>query len=149
MRLTGDEKVLEIGTGSGYEAALLAELAREVVTVELLPELAQQARRILDELGYRNVAVHVAGERLGRPEDAPYDAIVVAAAAPRIPLGVADQLAPGGRLVIPVGGREGQDLMLVERRDEGLAVIRKGRCGFVPLLGAEAYESAESYRKSS
>ncbi len=142
LRLAGDEKVLEVGTGSGYQAALLAALAVTVVTVELIPSLAAGAARVLGELGYENVAVHLAGEELGRPEEAPYDAIVVAAAAPRVPLSLVEQLAPGGRLVIPVGERESQDLLLVENRPEGHTVSRHGGCRFVPLLGKEAYPVA-------
>jgi protein-L-isoaspartate(D-aspartate) O-methyltransferase len=139
LRLEGAEKVLEVGAGSGYETALLAELAREVVAVELIAELTQRAQRLLAELGYTNVSVHQAGETLGWPQGAPYDAIVVAAAAPRIPQSLIDQLAAGGRLVIPVGTREGQDLIVAERRPEGVSVRRKGGCRFVPLIGKEAF----------
>ena len=139
MALQGTEKVLDIGTGSGYQAALLGELAASVVGVELVPELTQRARRVLREQGYDNVTVHQAGNELGWPEEAPYDAIVVAAASPRVPQSLVAQLAPGGRLVIPVGERTGQELMLVEKRPEGLTVTRKGRCGFVPLVGKEAF----------
>jgi protein-L-isoaspartate(D-aspartate) O-methyltransferase len=139
MALQGTEKVLDIGTGSGYQAALLSELAASVVGVELVPELTERARRTLREHGYANVTVHQAGSELGWPEDAPYDAIVVAAAAPRIPQSLVAQLAPRGRLVIPVGDRAGQELIVVENRPEGLTVVRKGRCGFVPLVGKEAF----------
>jgi protein-L-isoaspartate(D-aspartate) O-methyltransferase len=139
MALKGTEKVLDIGTGSGYQAALLSRLAATVVGVELVPELTERARRVLRENGYDNVTVHQAGSELGWPEEAPYDAIVVAAAAPRVPQSLVAQLAPGGRLVIPVGERSGQELMVVEKRPEGLTVMRKGRCGFVPLVGKEAF----------
>jgi len=141
LALEGHEKVLDIGTGSGYQAALLSELADTVVGVELIPELTQRARRVLKENGYDNGTVHQAGSELGWPEDAPYDAIVVAAAAPRIPQSLVAQLAEGGRLVIPVGDRSGQELMVVEKRPEGLTVTRKGRCGFVPLVGKEAFSA--------
>jgi len=141
LRLVGPEKVLEIGTGSGYETALVAGLASDVVSVELIADLAEAASRVLDELGYRNVAVQVAGDQLGWPEAAPYDAIVVAAASPRIPQSLVDQLAPDGRLVIPVGSRESQDLLVVQRKPEGLTVSRKGGCRFVPLVGQEAFKS--------
>jgi protein-L-isoaspartate(D-aspartate) O-methyltransferase len=141
LALTGTEKVLDIGTGSGYQAALLSELADTVVGVELVPELTERARRTLRGLGYDNVAVHQAGSELGRPEDGPYDAIVVAAAAPRVPQSLVAQLAPGGRIVIPVGERTGQELIVVEKRPEGLTVTRKGRCGFVPLMGREAFSA--------
>ena len=139
LRLEGHEKVLDVGTGSGYQAALLAELAREVVGVELVPELAERARQALRLAGYGNVKVYGAGSELGRPADAPFDAIVVAAASPRVPQGLVAQLGQGGRLVIPVGPRQGQDLVVVERRMEGLRVTRRGACGFVPLVGAEAF----------
>ena len=139
MALTGTEKVLDIGTGSGYQAALLSELAASVVGVELVPELTQRAQRILRENGYDNVTVHQAGEELGWPEDAPYDAIVVAAASPRVPQSLVAQLAPGGRIVIPVGERTGQDLIVAENRPEGLTVTRRGACAFVPLVGGEAF----------
>jgi protein-L-isoaspartate(D-aspartate) O-methyltransferase len=141
LALLGTERVLDIGTGSGYQAALLSELAASVTGVELVPELTERARRTLREHGYANVTVHQAGRELGRPEDGPYDAIVVAAASPRVPQSLVAQLAPGGRLVIPVGDRDGQELMVVERRPEGLTVRRKGRCGFVPLVGREAFSA--------
>jgi protein-L-isoaspartate(D-aspartate) O-methyltransferase len=144
LGLKGDEKVLEVGSGSGYQTALLAELARHVTGVELIPELAERAGKVLKRLGYSSVEVHVAGAELGWPASAPYDAIIVAAASPRIPQSLVDQLAPGGRLVIPVGGRDGQDLMLAERLPEGVTVSRKGACRFVPLIGDEAYTMAPS-----
>jgi len=149
LALKGHERVLEVGTGSGYQAALLAELAAQIVSVELVPELAKRARRVLAELAYSNVEVYVAGEELGWPAGAPYDAIVVAAASPRIPQFLAGQLAPGGRLVIPVGTRDGQDLMLAELRPEGLTVMRKGACRFVPLLGRGAFAASVADANSS
>jgi protein-L-isoaspartate(D-aspartate) O-methyltransferase len=139
LDLRGEEKVLDVGTGSGYQAALLARLAKEVIGVELIPELVERSRRTLADLGYSNVRVYQAGEELGWREDAPYDAIVVAAAAPRVPQSLAEQLAPGGRLVLPVGTRDSQDLVVVEKRPEGLTVTRKGPCRFVPLIASEAY----------
>ncbi len=145
LHLRGREKALEIGTGSGYQAAVLSKLAMRVVTVERIPELAVRAGEVLRELHCDNVTVHLSHDGLGWPEDGPYDAIVVAAAAPRIPQTLVDQLAAGGRLVIPVGGRAEQDLMVVERRPEGLTVARHGGCRFVPLIDKEAFspESAE------
>jgi len=148
LRLTGGEKVLEVGAGAGYQTALLAELAREVVAVELIPELAERARRTLAVLGYTNVKLYVATDVLGWPEEAPYDAVVVAAAAPRIPQSLVDQMAAGGRLVIPVGTREGQDLLVAEKTPEGVSVARKGGCRFVPLIGKEAYAPAEDDSES-
>ena len=139
LALKGDEKVLDLGSGSGYQTALLAELAKEVVAVELIPELVERSRRALMDLGYKNIIVHLAGDGLGWTASAPYDAIVVAAAAPRIPMSLIDQLAEGGRMVIPVGGRGRQELMLVEQTREGVRVSRRGGCGFVPLIGREAF----------
>lgn len=141
LALMGTEKVLDIGTGSGYQAAILSELAASVVGVELVPELTERARRTLSEHGYDNVTVHQAGEELGWPADAPYDAIVVAAASPRVPQSLVAQLAPGGRLVLPVGDRNGQDLVVVDNRPEGLTVTRKGACAFVPLVGRDAFSA--------
>ncbi|MGE0057058.1 MAG: protein-L-isoaspartate(D-aspartate) O-methyltransferase, partial [Dehalococcoidia bacterium] len=126
LRLTGDESVLEVGAGSGYQTALLAELAKDVIGVELIRPLAERAARVLRELGYNNARIELAGETIGWPAEAPYDAIIVAAAAPRIPISLMRQLAPGGRLAIPVGGREGQDLLIAEKRPEGVVVTRRG-----------------------
>ncbi len=139
MELTGDEKVLELGTGCGYQAAILAELAKKVVTVERIETLARTARRTLKRLGYTNVEVHQATEKLGWPPGAPYDAIMVTAAAPAIPQGLLDQLHVGGRLVIPVGLRWEQILLQVIKRD-GEAVVRNlTGCRFVPLIGNGAW----------
>jgi len=141
LGLKGTARVLELGTGSGYETALLSELAAEVVSVELIPSLAEGAARVLQELGYGNFTLHVAGDELGWPQSAPYHAIVVAAGSPRVPPSLVDQLAPGGRMVIPVGSREEQDLLLIERRPEGTTIYRRGGCRFVPLIGSEAFAS--------
>lgn len=139
MELTGDEKVLELGTGCGYQAAILAELAKKVVTVERIESLARAARHTLKEMGYTNVEVHVAAEELGWPPGAPYDAIMVTAAAPAIPRELLDQLREGGRLVIPVGSRWEQILLQVIKRD-GEAVVRNlTGCRFVPLIGDGAW----------
>ena len=137
LRLRGDEKVLEIGTGSGYQAAVLSHLVREVVTVERIPELARQAEEVLRDLGCENVRVHVAGEALGRPEDAPYDAIVVAAGAREVPSSLIDQLAMNGRRVVPVGGRRLQQLVRATKTDRGVTLERLGECRFVPLIAPE------------
>jgi protein-L-isoaspartate(D-aspartate) O-methyltransferase len=139
LALTGTEKVLELGTGSGYQAAILAELARQVITVERLQTLAHKARHTLKKLGYTNIQVHIAGGTLGWPEEAPYDAIMVTAAAPRIPEGLIEQLVVGGRLVIPVGSRWEQDLLQVIRKKEGKTVKNLTHCRFVPLIGEEAW----------
>jgi protein-L-isoaspartate(D-aspartate) O-methyltransferase len=143
LRLTGEDKVLEVGTGSGYQAAILAELAAEVVTVERIAELAEGAAAVLSELGYRNVRVHVSGETLGWPDDAPYDGIIVSAGAPQVPRALLEQLAPGGRLVIPVGARDVQELLLVTNAGHGLTSRRLGPCRFVPLVGSGAWATAD------
>src|SRR5215212_2890514 len=142
LGLRGGERVLDVGTGSGYQAAVLAELAGEVHSIERLPELAEQARANLAEAGYaERVQVHVGDGTLGDPEHAPFAAIAVAAAAPRLPPSLYDQLEPRGRLVIPVGSRLGQDLQLVVRSPEGPAVVATVPCRFVPLVGAEGFEA--------
>ena len=140
LSLHGGEVVLDVGTGSGYQAAVLAELADEVHTIERVPELADGARRVLAEAGYDRVHVHVGDGTLGVPDEAPFDAIAVAAAAPAIPESLYEQLAPFGRLVVPVGSRRGQELQLVVRSPEGPATIRSVPCRFVPLLGAEGFD---------
>jgi protein-L-isoaspartate(D-aspartate) O-methyltransferase len=140
LSLRGAEVVLDVGTGSGYQAAVLAELADEVHTIERVPELADRARRALAEAGYDRVHVHVGDGTLGIPDEAPFDAIAVAAAAPAIPESLYEQLAPFGRLVLPVGSRRGQELQLVVRSPEGPATIRSVPCRFVPLLGAEGFD---------
>jgi protein-L-isoaspartate(D-aspartate) O-methyltransferase len=140
LELRGDEKVLELGTGSGYEAAILAELAQKVVTVECIPELAKSARQVLDKLGYSNIEVHVAGRTLGWPEGAPYDAIVVSAGAPTVPQVLLEQLTLNGRLVIPVGSRWQQELLRVTKLKKGNEIENLGGCYFVPLIGEGAWE---------
>jgi protein-L-isoaspartate(D-aspartate) O-methyltransferase len=140
--VTPGSRVLDIGTGSGYQAAVLAELAGEegeVHTIERIPELAALARRNLEAAGYGSVAVHVGDGSLGLPEHAPYRAITVAAAAPGMPAALYDQLLPGGRLVVPVGDRMGQRLEIVVRSPEGPAVTHSVPCRFVPLVGEEGY----------
>ena len=139
LRLQGHESVLEVGAGSGYQAALLSLLARQVVSVDIIPSLASSAASTLARLGYDNVQVQLSLDQLGWPAAAPYDAIIVAAAAPRVPQALVDQLGAGGRLVLPVGTREEQDLLAVESLPAGLRVTRKGSCRFVPLIGPEAY----------
>jgi protein-L-isoaspartate(D-aspartate) O-methyltransferase len=140
LALRGDERVLDVGTGSGYQAAVLAELAADVHTIERLPVLAEAARAALAAAGYERVQVHVGDGTLGLPEHAPFGAIAVAAAAPEVPPSLYDQLEPGGRIAIPIGGRRGQELQLVVRSPEGPAVLRSVPCRFVPLVGAEGFE---------
>jgi protein-L-isoaspartate(D-aspartate) O-methyltransferase len=130
------DRVLDIGTGSGYQAAVLAELGCRVISIERDPDLAAAARGRLDELGYADrVAIRIGDGSLGVPEEAPWDGIVVGAAAPRIPPTLREQLADGRRLVIPVGSRWEQDLIVVERRGEEWLERSDGRCVFVPLVG--------------
>jgi protein-L-isoaspartate(D-aspartate) O-methyltransferase len=140
LELVAGQRVLELGTGSGYQVAVLAELAEHVVSVERLPKLAHRARRILDELGYTNIEIHLAGEALGWPAAAPYEAIMVTAGAPRIPQELLDQLAVGGRLVIPVGSRYEQELVKITKWQDRDLVEKLGACRFVPLLGDGAWE---------
>ncbi len=139
LELRGDEKVLELGTGSGYEAAILAELAQKVVTVECIPELAKSARQVLDNLGYSNIEVHVSGRTLGWPEEAPYDAIIVSAGAPTVPEVLLEQLDWNGRLIIPVGSRWQQELVRVTKLRKKNHIENLGGCYFVPLIGEGAW----------
>jgi len=140
LELTGSEKVLEIGTGSGYQAAILAELARLVITVERLPALAKEAKRVLDSLGYRNIEMHLTKETLGWSRGAPYDAIMVTAGAPRVPPDLLAQLAIGGRMVIPVGSRYLQELYKITRHKKKNTVQNLGGCRFVSLIGKGVWE---------
>lgn len=140
LGLGGQERVLEVGTGSGYQTAILAELAARVVSVERLPELAERARKVLAGLGYNNVEIHVCQETLGWPAQAPYDAIIVTAGAPRVPDSLLDQLAIGGRLVIPVGPHSHQELYKITKRRNRNIVQSLGGCRFVPLIGDGAWE---------
>jgi protein-L-isoaspartate(D-aspartate) O-methyltransferase len=139
LELKGNEKVLELGTGSGYEAAILAELAQKVITVECIPELAELAKQVLDKLGYFNIEVHVAGKTLGWPDGAPYDAIIVSAGAPTVPQVLLEQLTWNGRLVIPVGSRWQQELLRVTKLKKGDRTENLGGCYFVPLIGEGAW----------
>lgn len=141
LELKGDEQVLELGTGSGYQTAILAELARRVVSVERMPQLAESAKKVLEKLGYTNIDIHVTEKFLGWPEEAPYDAIVVTAAAPCVPKELQKQLSIGGRLVIPVGSRWEQELLKVTKGEKRNIVKHLGGCRFVPLIGEGAWES--------
>jgi protein-L-isoaspartate(D-aspartate) O-methyltransferase len=140
LGLRGSERVLDVGTGSGYQAAVLAELAAEVVTIERIPELAECARARLADVGYGNVEVTVGDGSRGVPERAPFDAIAVAAAAPTVPPALFDQLAEGGRLVVPRGSRFGQELVLVARTPDGPRERTSIPCRFVPLVGDEGFD---------
>ncbi|MFZ0928908.1 MAG: protein-L-isoaspartate(D-aspartate) O-methyltransferase [Syntrophobacteraceae bacterium] len=135
LELNGSEKVLEIGTGSGYQSAILAELTDRVFSIERYPELAYRANSILQKLGYGNIIVRVGDGSLGWPDDAPFDGIIVTAGTPKIPQPLIDQLKMGGRLVVPVGDRFGQDLVLVKRVAEGIKKTNLGGVRFVNLVG--------------
>ena len=139
LALRPGERVLDVGTGSGYQAAVLAELGAEVVTIERIPELAESARASLAAAGYPQVDVRVGDGTLGVPELAPFDAIAVAAAAPAFPETLYDQLRPRGRLVVPVGLEHVQRLEVIVRSPEGPAVVHSVPCRFVPLVGREGF----------
>src|SRR5215210_6237108 len=134
------DRVLDVGTGSGYQAAVLAELGEEVHSIERLPELAEQARANFEAAGVGSVDVHVGDGSRGLPKEAPFDAIAVAAAAPAFPQTLYEQLKTGGRLVVPIGRRQGQRLEVIVRSPEGPAVIRSVPCRFVPLVGDEGFD---------
>ena len=139
LALQGHEHVLEIGTGSGYQAAVLSRLAAHVSSIEYFADLADSARALLQRLGYINVDVIVGDGGLGLPAQAPYDGIIVAAAAPHVPQPLLAQLAEGGRLVIPVGSATSQELFIITRRGDDYAQERYVPCRFVPLLGEEGW----------
>jgi protein-L-isoaspartate(D-aspartate) O-methyltransferase len=135
LALSGSEKVLEIGTGSAYQTALLAELCFNVFSVEKIRALSLKARSLLDRLDYQNIALHVGDGTIGWSEHAPYDAIIVTAGAPKAPQPLLDQLSIGGRLVIPIGDEQGQTLVRVTRARTGVKQEQLGECKFVKLLG--------------
>ena len=139
LEMAPEHRVLEIGTGTGYQAALLAELAHEVITIERHAALAEKARHNLERLGYQNITVIQGDGTRGWPEAAPYDRIIVAAASPQVPPPLFDQLTEEGRLVIPVGSTEIQELRLVRKRDGQPLTTRLEGCRFVPLIGAEGF----------
>jgi protein-L-isoaspartate(D-aspartate) O-methyltransferase len=140
LRLCGSERMLEIGAGCGYQGAILGCLASQVYTIECRSELAAEASERLARLGYANVHVHCGDGTLGLPELAPFDAILVAAAAPAVPGPLIEQLAIGGRMIVPVGDAENQELHLVERTDRALRTTILEPCRFVPLVGAHGWK---------
>ena len=143
LQLRGGERVLEVGGGSGYQAAVLSCIAREVVTTEINAALCQRARATLAELGIENVRVLEADpEVIGAPDEGPFDGILVAAASPELPPPLVDQLRLGGHIVIPIGTRDAQQLMLVTRTEDGLEWDDLGPCRFVPLLGRYGIDAA-------
>lgn len=141
LELTGREKILEVGTGSGYQTAVLAELGRRVCSVERLPVLAAQARAALESLGYHNVWIRVANGTIGWGDEAPFDRILVTAGGPAVPSPLFDQLAEGGRMVLPIGDAVNQTLTLVENVGGQMRTRPYGDCKFVKLVGRYAWET--------
>jgi protein-L-isoaspartate(D-aspartate) O-methyltransferase len=141
LALRGDERVLEVGTGSGYQAAILSRLAAHVYTAERHRELSERAQVVCHELGYANITFRLVGDRQGWPEEAPFDAIMVTAAAPSVPTDLLAQLGPLGRMAIPVGPEETQTLLLLRRTPEGLQESAITPCRFVPYIGEGGWPS--------
>jgi protein-L-isoaspartate(D-aspartate) O-methyltransferase len=141
LELRGAEKVLEIGTGSGYQTAVLAELARRVCSIERLPRLAERARGLLEALGYTNVWIRVGNGALGWPDESPFDRVIVTAGSPQVPPPLIQQLGEGGRLVAPVGDEESQRLTVVEKVGGQVHTRTMGECKFVRLVGKYAWET--------
>ncbi|HKZ72283.1 MAG TPA: protein-L-isoaspartate(D-aspartate) O-methyltransferase [Nitrospirota bacterium] len=139
LDLHGDETVLEVGTGSGYQAAVLAELVMHVYSIERIAELAVRARRLLDGLGYQNVSIKVFNGTLGWKEESPFDRIIVTAGAPEVPAALVEQLAEGGRLIIPVGDRYSQMLTRVGKKAGEIIKTELFPCVFVPLIGEHGW----------
>ncbi len=152
LELQGNERVLEIGTGSGYQAAILSLMLPDghLFSIERVPVLAERARSLLQTLGHSNVTVELVGETLGAPQHGPlrgpFDAIIVTAAAPDLPDSLTSQLATGGRLVIPIGSLDSQELTQVRRTDEGLSIHWLGTCRFVPLIGNDGFREVDPAR---
>lgn len=140
LEMTGKEKTLEIGTGSGYQTAILAELSKTVYTIERIERLLEKSKMLLESLGYANIFFKAFDGTLGWDEFAPYDAIIVTAGAPKIPQPLMDQMAEGGKLVIPIGNRYGQDLIKVTRTKNAFKEKNLGGCRFVDLIGAHGWE---------
>jgi protein-L-isoaspartate(D-aspartate) O-methyltransferase len=140
LELRPQDRVLEVGTGTGYEAAILGELTAEVWTIERQPELAETSRSILQRLGCANVHVVQGDGSRGLPDQAPFDKILVAAAAPRIPEMLIEQLADGGKMIVPVGTRQEQQLQLIRKTGDDVTVTPRDLCRFVPLVGEQGWE---------
>jgi len=141
LELKPDDRVLEIGTGSGYQAAVLAEIVFRVYTIERLHSLFIKTRRLFDELRYHNIVTRYSDGTSGWSAESPFDAIIVTAGAPRIPESLVDQLAMGGRMVLPVGDRHSQDLIKIEKDADGLHQTNLGGCRFVKLVGEQGWEA--------
>ena len=142
LDLTAKEKTLEIGTGSGYQTAILSQLSAEVYSVERIQPLLEKARRVLEDLGYTNIYYKAFDGTLGWEENAPYDAVIVTAGAPKIPDPLLEQLSEGGRMVIPVGDRYTQELIKVTKKMEGFTKKGLGGCRFVDLVGTHGWKEA-------
>ncbi len=140
LELKGEEKVLEIGTGSGYQTAVLSQLAKKVFSIERLTSLSNKARRTFYRLGFLNITLRIGDGTLGWPEEAPFDAIIVTAASPEVPETYTHQLAEGGRLIIPVGPEESQDLLLIRKISGRLHSEKRAECRFVKLIGQYAWQ---------
>ena len=149
LEIKETDRVLEIGTGSGYQAAILAELAAAVFSIDRVGGLAEQARQVLDSLGYTNVRIRVGDGTLGWPEEMPFDAIIVTAGAPKVPRPLTEQLALGGRLVIPVGDMWSQTLTCVRKTKEGLKFEYHGGCRFVRLIGKYGWDGGREVEVQS
>lgn len=145
LQLKNTDRVLEIGTGSGYQTAILAELAQHVYTMERFPELSEKAQKLLTAAGYKNISFRVGDGTLGWPEEAPFDKVIVTAAAPEVPAALQSQLAEGGRLVIPVGGRQLQTLVVLTKEREKLRQEELCACSFLPLIGKEGWPDHETW----
>lgn len=144
LELSGNERVLEIGTGSGYQAALLAHLARRVYTIERIPSLASRARKLFDSLGLTNISMKIDDGSRGWAAEAPFDAIIVTAGAPEIPRALLGQLSPAGRLLVPVGDQDSQLLTLVRKSaDDEFTVEKSTPCRFVKLIGSEGWSAPD------
>lgn len=144
LELTGQEKVLEIGTGSGYQAAILAELAKEVYSIERFEILSKRTQEILKEMGYTNIRIKVGDGTLGWPEFAPFDRIIVTAATPKVPLPLTEQLQEGGKLVLPLGETFSQVLTVIEKKKDGFESIEICGCVFVPLVGKYGWKEGNA-----
>lgn len=142
LQLGAEDRVLEIGTGSGYQAAVLAEIAYRVYTIERIHSLLIRARRIFDELHYHNIITRLGDGTKGWPEEAPYDGIIITAGAPRIPDALITQLAPGGRMIVPVGDQHSQELVKVFKDEKGIHRTNLGGCRFVKLIGEHGWQES-------
>ncbi|HHP7234768.1 MAG TPA: protein-L-isoaspartate(D-aspartate) O-methyltransferase [Desulfobacterales bacterium] len=142
LQLGAEDRVLEIGTGSGYQAAVLAEIAYRVYTIERIHSLLIRARRIFDELHYHNIITRLGDGTKGWPEEAPYDGIIITAGAPRIPDALIAQLAPGGRMIVPVGDQHSQELVKVFKDETGIHRTNLGGCRFVKLIGEHGWQES-------